>query len=111
VDEQAGTEVPIDVFALNRHGGVANVSIVDTATNTVIGSSLKEWTDGNYLQYDFSNTCPSHPPLDEGMSSPFVLAEGGNTQAHAFSPPSAIVSFNITIPYLGDKCKNGGDCV
>ncbi|KAL4917886.1 chitin binding domain-containing protein [Aspergillus aurantiobrunneus] len=35
----------IDIIA--PHTGVANVSIVDTATNTVIGSPLKEWKD-NY---------------------------------------------------------------
>lgn len=56
-----------------------SVSVVDTATNTVIGSALKEWTDGKYLENDFSNTCPSYPPLDE-------------------------VSFNVTVPALGNKC-------
>lgn len=34
-----------------RHSGSANVSIVDTKTNKVIGSALKSWTS-NYLKVD-----------------------------------------------------------
>lgn len=39
----AGQVVPITVDIRAPHTGSANVSIVDTATNTVIGSALKSW--------------------------------------------------------------------
>jgi hypothetical protein len=43
-------------------------------------SSLAPSPRSKYLQFDHANTCPSAPPLDE-------------------------VSFNVTIPALGDKCS------
>ncbi|KAL7413956.1 hypothetical protein BDY24DRAFT_440884 [Mrakia frigida] len=105
-----GAIVPINVFILNansplsssfprseltpifswhllqRHAGIANVSIVDTKTNEVVGSPLIEWTDGKYAEYDNVNTCPDGPAVAE-------------------------TAFNVTIPDLGDKCTKGGDCV
>ncbi|KAL4934313.1 lytic polysaccharide monooxygenase [Aspergillus undulatus] len=42
----AGQNVDFVIDIIAPHTGVANVSIVDTATNTVIGSPLKEWTEG-----------------------------------------------------------------
>lgn len=39
----AGQVVPIVVDIRAPHTGVANVSVVDTATNTVIGDALKSW--------------------------------------------------------------------
>ncbi|KAF2224119.1 hypothetical protein BDZ85DRAFT_183265, partial [Elsinoe ampelina] len=41
----AGQVVPIVFNVAAPHTGVANFSIVDTATNTIIGSPLKSWTD------------------------------------------------------------------
>ncbi|KAL2823404.1 chitin binding domain-containing protein [Aspergillus cavernicola] len=41
----AGEVVDFVVDIVAPHTGVANVSIVDTASNSVIGSSLIEWTD------------------------------------------------------------------
>ncbi|KAL2820671.1 hypothetical protein BJX63DRAFT_280230 [Aspergillus granulosus] len=42
----AGQTVDFVIDIVAPHTGVANVSIVDTATNTIIGSPLKEWTEG-----------------------------------------------------------------
>lgn len=41
----AGQTVDFVVDIRAPHTGVANVSVVDTATNTVIGNTLKSWTD------------------------------------------------------------------
>ncbi|KAL3468156.1 hypothetical protein BJX64DRAFT_246953 [Aspergillus heterothallicus] len=42
----AGQTVDFVIDIVAPHTGVANVSIVDTASNSVIGSTLKEWTEG-----------------------------------------------------------------
>jgi hypothetical protein len=40
-----GQKVPIEVNIRIKHYGTANVSVVDTKSNTVVGKSLLSWTD------------------------------------------------------------------
>lgn len=40
-----GQKVPIEVNIRIKHYGPANVSVVDTKSNTVVGKSLLSWTD------------------------------------------------------------------
>ncbi|KAK0752440.1 hypothetical protein B0T18DRAFT_436483 [Schizothecium vesticola] len=50
----AGTEVPIEVKVRIPHTGYANVSVVDTGKNEVVGGVLKAWASG----YAASTTLP-----------------------------------------------------
>lgn len=40
-----GQKVPIEIYLRIKHHGTANVSVVDTKTNTVVGKSLLSWTN------------------------------------------------------------------
>lgn len=62
----AGQSVPIHFDIRAPHDGVANISIVDTASNTIIGSPLMSWAQFALTsvpiqadQEDFSITIPS----------------------------------------------------
>lgn len=37
--------IPIEVYIRIKHAGTANVSIVDTKSNTIVGSQLLYWSD------------------------------------------------------------------
>lgn len=81
---QPGQTVGIKVALTIPHAGSANVSVVDTKTNAIIGQPMLSWTAGyaDEKQY-YGNT---------------LLANQ--------------TSFNITIPTtLGAKCATAGDCV
>ncbi|KAF2019861.1 hypothetical protein BU24DRAFT_341883 [Aaosphaeria arxii CBS 175.79] len=78
----AGQEVPIKVWLRIPHEGSANVSIVDTKTNTIVGDMLKVWSKG----YAPGRT-EKDAPLDQK-------------------------EFSIKVPTgLEEKCANAGDCV
>lgn len=40
-----GQKVPIDVYIRIKHYGTANVSVVDTKTNTIVGKELLSWAN------------------------------------------------------------------
>ena len=77
----AGDEVPIDVFIRIPHVGYANVSVVDTASNAVLGEALKVWEDGYADGAVFPNL-----PVDQ-------------------------TNFTVTIPELDGQCAEAGACV
>ncbi|KAF2464277.1 uncharacterized protein BDR25DRAFT_296911 [Lindgomyces ingoldianus] len=78
----AGQVVPIKVWVRIPHEGSANVSIVDTKSNKIIGDMLKVWSKG-------------YAP--------------GNTEAGV---PKDQKEFSVTIPTgLEEKCATAGDCV
>ena len=78
----AGQVVPIKVWVRIPHEGSANVSIVDTKTNTMIGTALKSWAKG-YAPGHFESDVPADQK-----------------------------EFNVTIPSgLETKCATAGDCV
>jgi hypothetical protein len=76
-----GTVIPIEVFIRIPHVGHANVSIVDTTTNTVVGEPLIEWPSG----------------YADGALFPNL--------------PANQTSFNVTIPELSPRCTMPGTCV
>ncbi|KAF2114002.1 hypothetical protein BDV96DRAFT_106420 [Lophiotrema nucula] len=79
---KAGDVIPIKVWVRIPHEGSANVSIVDTKTNTLVGTALKAWAKG-------------YAP---GKSESDV--------------PADQKQFSVTIPTgLETKCANAGDCV
>ncbi|KAF2646453.1 hypothetical protein P280DRAFT_525275 [Massarina eburnea CBS 473.64] len=79
---KAGQVVPIKVSMRIPHLGSANVSIVDTKANTVVGALLKDWPSG----YS-PGTKESDIPIEQRQ-------------------------FNITVPSgLETTCANAGDCV
>ncbi|KAK1828319.1 hypothetical protein QBC39DRAFT_289774 [Podospora conica] len=65
----AGTEVAMEVKVRIAHTGYANVSVVDTGRNAVIGEMLKVWESG----YAASTTLPG----DQGKFSVKVPELGG----------------------------------
>jgi hypothetical protein len=78
----AGQVVPMQVWVRIPHEGSANVSIVDTKTNKVLGNMLKVWSKG-------------YAP---GIKESDVPADQKN--------------FNVTIPKgLEKKCAVAGNCV
>jgi hypothetical protein len=77
-----GDVVNINVQIRIPHAGYANVSVVDTATNTVIGQPLFTWAKGYADSKDFPNNVPKNQ-----------------------------TDFDITIPELGGKCTAAGQCV
>ncbi|KAF2263285.1 hypothetical protein CC78DRAFT_554142 [Lojkania enalia] len=78
----AGQVVPIKVWIRIPHEGIANVSIVDTKMNTIVGEPLKVWSKG-------------YAP---GRSEKDV--------------PADQKEFSITVPSgLEEKCAVAGDCV
>ncbi|XDG01316.1 hypothetical protein ABKA04_000931 [Annulohypoxylon sp. FPYF3050] len=80
----AGQSVPIEVQLSIPHVGSANVSIVDTKTDTIIGSPLLSWPSGY---------------ADE-------------RQFYAHTTPANQTKFNVTIPDdLGTQCSEAGACV
>ncbi|KAI1116197.1 hypothetical protein F5Y14DRAFT_89822 [Nemania sp. NC0429] len=79
-----GQVVAVKVALTIPHAGSANVSVVDTKTNTVVGQPLLTWPAGyaDERQY-YGNTLPANQ-----------------------------TSFNVTIPTtLGARCATAGDCV
>ncbi|KAF1945605.1 hypothetical protein EJ02DRAFT_368916 [Clathrospora elynae] len=78
----AGQVVPIKVWIRIPHEGSANVSIVDTKSNEILGDMLKVWEKG-YAP----GTKESDTPLDQK-------------------------EFSVTVPAgLEEKCATAGDCV
>ncbi|KAF2251615.1 hypothetical protein BU26DRAFT_420923 [Trematosphaeria pertusa] len=78
----AGQVVPVKIWLRIPHEGIANVSIVDTKSNTVVGEMLKVWTKG-------------YAP--------------GRTEGDV---PKEQKEFSVTVPAgLEEKCAVGGDCV
>ncbi|KAI0180332.1 hypothetical protein GGR52DRAFT_569080 [Hypoxylon sp. FL1284] len=79
-----GQSVNIRVSLSIPHVGSANVSVVDTKTDTILSEPLLVWPDGY---------------ADE-------------RQFYAHTTPANQTNFNVTIPEdLGDKCSVAGDCV
>ncbi|OTA66810.1 hypothetical protein K449DRAFT_325848 [Hypoxylon sp. EC38] len=79
-----GQTVNIQVQLSIPHAGSANVSIVDTKTNTIIGKPLLSWPSGY---------------ADE-------------RQFYAHQTPANQTNFNVTIPEdLGSQCSEAGACV
>ncbi|KAK2734862.1 hypothetical protein FQN55_002507 [Onygenales sp. PD_40] len=76
-----GDEVAIEVFIRIPHLGFANVSVVDTSTNSVLGAPLVEWKDGYADPAVFPNL-----PEDQ-------------------------VKFSVTVPELDGVCAEAGKCV
>lgn len=77
----AGQEVDFGVFIRIPHVGYANVSVVDTASNAVVGEALKVWEDG----------------YADGAVFPDLPVDQTN--------------FTITIPELDGQCAEPGACV
>ncbi|KAF2029173.1 hypothetical protein EK21DRAFT_68305 [Setomelanomma holmii] len=78
----AGQAVPVKVWIRIPHEGSANVSIVDTKSNEIVGSMLKVW--------------------DKGYAP-------GKTEADV---PLDQREFSVTVPEgLEEKCAVAGDCV
>lgn len=79
-----GQSVNIQVQLSIPHAGSANVSIVDTKTDTIIGEPLLSWPSGY---------------ADE-------------RQFYAHQTPAEQTNFNVTIPdNLGSQCSEAGACV
>ncbi|KAI0835595.1 hypothetical protein F5Y06DRAFT_289012 [Hypoxylon sp. FL0890] len=79
-----GQSVNIQVQLSIPHAGSANVSIVDTKTDTIIGKPLLSWPSGY---------------ADE-------------RQFYAHQTPANQTNFNVTIPAdIGSKCSEAGACV
>ncbi|KAI0200463.1 hypothetical protein F4808DRAFT_161150 [Astrocystis sublimbata] len=79
-----GQEVEVKVQVTIPHMGMANVSVVDTKTNAVLGEPLLRWPSGY---------------ADEKLYYGDTL-------------PANQTDFKVTIPTtLGDKCATAGDCV
>lgn len=79
---KAGDVVPVKIWLRIPHEGIANVSIVDTKQNKMVGEYLKLWTKG-YAP----GKSPSDVPLDQK-------------------------EFSVMIPKgLETTCANAGDCV
>ncbi|KAK5629767.1 hypothetical protein RRF57_005482 [Xylaria bambusicola] len=79
-----GQTVEIKVALTIPHAGSANVSIVDTKTNTIVGRPLLSWPSGY---------------ADE-------------RQFYGKTLPANQTDFNVTIPTtLGGKCATAGECV
>ncbi|KAF1849125.1 uncharacterized protein K460DRAFT_279500 [Cucurbitaria berberidis CBS 394.84] len=79
---QAGQVVPIKVWLRIPHEGSANVSIVETKSDKIVGSMLKVWAKG-------------YAPGRKETDVPLDQKE-----------------FNVTVPEgLEEKCATAGDCV
>ena len=76
-----GDVIDMEIFIRIPHLGYANVSIVDTASNKVVGDMLKVWEDGYADAALFPNL-----PKDQ-------------------------TNFNLQVPELGGKCTTPGECV
>ncbi|KAK7753469.1 hypothetical protein SLS62_004544 [Diatrype stigma] len=79
-----GESVPIAINLAIPHAGSANVSIVDTAANAVVGAPLIAWPSGYADEKEF----------------------------YAGTTPADQTDFSVTIPEdLGGKCAEPGACV
>lgn len=78
-----GQSVRIKVKITIPHDGSANVSIVDTKRNEVVGYSLMVWSGGYANEREF----------------------------FAGSLPVNNTEFNITLPDVSGRCGRAGDCV
>lgn len=80
---RAGQKVRIKVKITIPHDGSANVSIVDTARNELVGDMLMVWSSGYANEREF----------------------------FAGSLPVNNTEFNVTLPDVGSRCGKAGDCV
>ncbi|KAI0127850.1 hypothetical protein BJ170DRAFT_702109 [Xylariales sp. AK1849] len=79
-----GQVVNIKIKLTIPHTGNANVSVVDTKTNVIVGEPLKSWPSGYAAEQAF----------------------------YSNSTPTDQVDFNVTIPTdLGATCAQDGACV
>jgi hypothetical protein len=78
---KAGDVVDMKVAIRIPHIGYANVSVVDTKANAVIGEPLKVWASG----------------YADGAKYPNL--------------PKDQLEFSVKVPDLGDKCTTAGTCV
>ncbi|KAI0017350.1 hypothetical protein F4780DRAFT_772391 [Xylariomycetidae sp. FL0641] len=79
-----GQKVNFRITLTIPHAGSANVSIVDTKSNTVVGAPLLDWPSGYAEERAF----------------------------YAKQTPANQTDFDITVPTdLGGKCAMPGDCV
>ncbi|KAH6654806.1 hypothetical protein BKA67DRAFT_518183 [Truncatella angustata] len=79
-----GQVVNLKVKLTIPHTGNANVSVVDTRTNKILGKPLISWAEGYADEKAFY---------------------GGTT-------PKGQIDFNVTIPSdLGNACTDGGSCI
>lgn len=79
----AGQSVNIKVKLTIPHDGSANVSIVDTKTNKVIGEMLKVWASGYANEQKF----------------------------YGKTLPADNTNFNVTLPDVSAQCGTAGACV
>lgn len=105
-----GDVVDMDVFIRIPHRGHANVSIVDTASNTVIGTPLKAWPD-NYAasfnppadQTKFSITMPelegkcTEPGACVSVQFPFCFSFLPLSYSAFPSFPRSIITPNVAL--------------
>lgn len=77
-----GQKVPIEVWIRIPHKGIANISIIDTKTDTYVegGSNILTWD--NYANEALRPNYPANQ-----------------------------TSFSVTVPDLGGKCSVAGECV
>ncbi|KAF2867526.1 hypothetical protein BDV95DRAFT_598178 [Massariosphaeria phaeospora] len=79
---RAGQTVPLKIWLRIPHEGIANVSVVDTKSNAVVGEMLKVWDRG-------------YAPGKSEKDVPLAQRE-----------------FSVTVPEgLEQKCAVAGDCV
>ncbi|KAI1085623.1 hypothetical protein F5B20DRAFT_9624 [Whalleya microplaca] len=79
-----GESVNVQIALTIPHKGSANVSIVDTKTNTIVGEPLLDWPEGYADEIQF----------------------------YAKTTPANQTDFNVTIPEtLGSQCAEAGACV
>jgi hypothetical protein len=76
-----GDVIDMEVYIRIPHKGWANVSVVDTVANKVIGAPLLTWGDGYADGKNFPNL------------------------------PKNETKFSVTVPDLGGKCTEAGVCV
>ena len=78
---KTGDKIPIHIWIRIPHNGYANVSVVDTTANKVIGTPLIDWPSGYANEKVYPNL------------------------------PANQTSFTVTVPDLGSSCTTAGQCV
>jgi len=108
----AGQVIPLKVWIRIPHEGSANVSIVDTATNEIVGDMLKVWSEG-YAPGKKESDVPEDQKVfsvtvPEGLETRCATA-GACVSSPPFNPPNPrLICMHLHANDDDRSCNGGG---
>lgn len=102
----AGQQVPLYFNIRAPHSGYANVSIIDTTSNSMIAANLSAWDEYALTSIPAKTEWTVRFPLPSPPFPSPSSSSSSSTYLHFF-----LQNFTITIPSdIGTQCSTAGKC-